>query len=63
MGYVIVGGVCLVVGVCIGMFITALASINKNTESVGHKEDDIYMGTCNLNTTHAVPEEDKDADR
>ena len=27
------------------------------------KESDIYMGTCSLNATHAVPEEAKDADR
>lgn len=60
MGYVIVGGVCLVVGACIGMFVTALLSVNTRYE---HKESEIYTGTCNLSATHAVPEEAKDADR
>lgn len=64
MGYVIVGGVCLVVGACIGIFLVALVSLNNNTESIQHKaESDIYMGTCSLSATHAVPEEEKDADR
>ena len=44
----------------IGIFITALLSVNTRYE---HKESDIYMGTCSLNATHAVPEEAKDADR
>lgn len=60
MGYVIVGGVCLVVGACIGIFLTALLSVNTRYE---HKESDIYIGTCSLNATHSVPEEAKDADR
>jgi len=60
MGYVIVGGVCLVVGACIGIFITVLLSVNTRYE---HKESEIYTGTCNLSATHAVPEEAKDADR
>lgn len=67
MGYVIVGGVCLVVGAVIGIFLIALVSLNANTESVEQKpkdESEIYMGTCSLNSTHSTPEEVKqDADR
>ena len=65
--YVIVGGVCLIVGAVIGIFIIALVSLNANTESVGRKskdESEIYMGTCSLSATHSAPEEVKqDADR
>lgn len=57
MSYVIVGGVCLVVGGIVGVFATALISINKNTGSLEPRETDIYMGTCSLSATHAVPEE------
>ena len=64
MGYVIVGGICLLVGALCGVFTLALVSINRNTEIVYPKaEDKIYMGTCSLSATHAVPEEAKDADR
>lgn len=61
-GYVIVGGVCLVVGALIGMFTLALVSFNANTERV-KDESEIYMGTCSLSATHATPEEVKSADR
>lgn len=39
MSYVIVGGVCLVVGGIVGVFATALISINKNTGSLEPKEE------------------------
>lgn len=51
MSYVIVGGVCFIVGALSGVFTLALVSINKNTESIEY------------NDTHSVPEEAKDADR
>lgn len=38
MGYVIVGGICLVVGACIGLVTLALVSINRNTEIIEAKE-------------------------
>ena len=63
MGYVIVGGVCLVLGACIGIFTVALVSLNADIERAERKEREIYTGTCNLSATHAVPEEAKDADR
>lgn len=64
MGYVIVGGVCLMIGGWIGMLVMACLCIDKNTESVEPKaESEIYMGTCSLSATHNVPEEVKqDAD-
>lgn len=63
MSYVIVGVVCLMVGGVVGMFITALITINRNTESVEPRETDIYMGTCSLSATHAVPEEEVNENR
>jgi len=39
MGYVIVGGVCLVIGACVGIFITALISINRNTDEYSTEEE------------------------
>lgn len=38
MGYIIVGGVCFIVGALCGVFSLALVSINKNTERVEPKE-------------------------
>ena len=38
MSYWIVGGVCFVVGVIFGIFLTALVSINHNTEEY-HTEE------------------------
>ena len=64
MGYVIVGGICLVAGACIGMVTLALFTVNENTTAVKPKaEREIYMGTCSLGATHNVPEVDKDEDR
>lgn len=39
MSYVIVGGVCLVVGGIVGVFATALVTINKNTDNLKLEED------------------------
>lgn len=39
MSYVIVGGVCFILGALGGVFSLALVSINKNTERVEPKED------------------------
>lgn len=39
MSYVIVGGVCLVVGGIVGVFTTALVTINKNTDNLKLEED------------------------
>lgn len=39
MSYVIVGAVCLMVGGVVGMFITALVTINKNTDNLKLEED------------------------
>lgn len=39
MGYVIVGGVCLVIGAFVGIFITALISINRNTDEYSTEEE------------------------
>lgn len=39
MSYVIVGGICLIVGGIVGVFTTALVSINRNTSSVEIEED------------------------
>lgn len=39
MGYVIVGGVCLVIGAFVGILTIALLSINRNTEEVTRDED------------------------
>lgn len=39
MSYVIVGGICLIVGGVVGVFITALVSINKNTDSLTLEEE------------------------
>lgn len=38
MGYVIVGGVCLVIGGCIGIFFMALVSVGKGSEGYDGKE-------------------------
>ncbi len=39
MSYVIVGGVCLVIGALVGMFTTALISINRNTDEYYTEEE------------------------
>lgn len=39
MSYVIVGGVCLVVGGIVGVFVTALVTINKNTDNLKLEEN------------------------
>lgn len=39
MSYVIVGGICLIVGGVVGVFVTALVSINKNTDNLKLEEE------------------------
>ncbi len=42
MSYIIVGGVCLVVGALIGMFTLAIVSVNRNTVDYTMQEKDNY---------------------
>lgn len=39
MGYVIVGGICLMVGAVLGMFLTAILTISKRTEYYSEEAD------------------------
>ncbi len=63
MSYVIVGGVCLVLGACIGIFIFALVSLNNNMESMQQLESEFCMGTYGSKANRTVSEEEKDAGR
>jgi hypothetical protein len=39
MGYVIVGGICLMIGGCIGVFLIALVSVGKGSEGYERTEN------------------------
>ena len=56
--------ILLLAGACVGVICAvAVAKLAKAEISERKDERDIYMGTCSLSATHAVPEEVKDATR